>query len=181
MTTLLTSLFLLRELRGSEVRAEVSWNSWLWSYLSITEKSLKIEFAFPTMYTLSSLGANWKNHWSLFKNKEWMEFATLSRLKGTAFSKVYEMTLPGGRASLSTAFTITITVAWGWWHRLPTARPGQEKSSFTEKPMDNAATFGIHSPGIGQFPFWKTTDTGDLNILNMFPKTPDTGKHNSAG
>ena len=47
--------------------------------------------------------------------------------------------------------------------------------------MDHAATSGIRSPGIGQFPFWKTTDTGDLNILNLFPKTPDTGKHNTAG
>ena len=102
-----------------------------------------------------------------------MEFAMLSRLKGTAFSKGYEMTLPGGRASLSTPLTITITVARGRWNRLPTARPGQERSSFTEKPMDNAATSGIRSPGIGQFPFWETTDPGDLNILNSFPKTPE--------
>ena len=47
--------------------------------------------------------------------------------------------------------------------------------------MDNAATFGILSPGISQFPFRKTTDPGDLNILNLSSKTSDTGKHNTAG
>jgi hypothetical protein len=45
-------------------------------------------------------------------------------------------------------------------------------TSFTEKPMDSAATSGIRSPGIGQFPFRKTTDPGDLKMLNSLPKTP---------
>lgn len=39
--------------------------------------------------------------------------------------------------------------------------------------MDNAATSGIRSPGIGQFPSRKTTDPGDLKILNSFPKIPE--------
>lgn len=39
--------------------------------------------------------------------------------------------------------------------------------------MDNAATSGIRSPGIGHFPSRKTTDPGDLNMLNSFPKTPE--------
>lgn len=39
--------------------------------------------------------------------------------------------------------------------------------------MDKAATSGMRSPGIGQFPFRKTTDPGDLNILNSFPKAPE--------
>ena len=60
MTTLLTSLFLLRELRGSEVRTEFSWNSRLRSCLSVTERSSKTEFAFPTMYTL------WKKNPKLY-------------------------------------------------------------------------------------------------------------------
>lgn len=39
--------------------------------------------------------------------------------------------------------------------------------------MDNAATSGIRSPGIGQFPSRKTTDPGDRKILNSFPQTPE--------
>lgn len=50
--TILTSLFLLRELRGSELRTEFSWNRRLRSCRNVTERSSKAEFAFPTMYTL---------------------------------------------------------------------------------------------------------------------------------
>lgn len=45
-------------------------------------------------------------------------------------------------------------------------------TSSMEKPMDNAATSGIRSPGIGQLPSRKTTDSGDLNTLNSLAKTP---------
>lgn len=47
-----------------------------------------------------------------------------------------------------------------------------EHTSSTEKPMVNAATSGIRSPGMGQLPSRKTTDWGDRKILNSPPHTP---------
>lgn len=48
-----------------------------------------------------------------------------------------------------------------------------ERTSSTEKPMVNAATSGIRSPGMGQLPSRKTTDWGDRKILNSPPHTPE--------
>lgn len=52
-------------------------------------------------------------------------------------------------------------------------RDTESHTSSIEKPIDNAATSGIRSPGIGQLPSRKTTDSGDRNTLNSFAKVPE--------
>lgn len=60
MDDFFTSLFLLRELRGRELRMELSWKRRFRSWRSVTERSSNTALALPTMYTLCR-----NSHWLL--------------------------------------------------------------------------------------------------------------------
>lgn len=49
----------------------------------------------------------------------------------------------------------------------------ESHTSSIENPMDKAATSGIRSPGIGQFPSRNITDSGALNTLNSLAETTE--------